>query len=199
MKVAIYGGSFNPPTNAHEAVTRACLDVPGIDEVWIMPSGDRLDKTCSIDDAYRLAMVGLMSRRIDDTRLKVSRFELDLERPSKTIKTLGALSVVYPDIDPYFVLGADSYWTMPTSAWVSGEYLQKHLQMLIVPREQYPSPQAPNVEVLHIGSEFREVSSSEVRSKAGAGESIAHLVDPWVEEYIAEHGLYGYNRSYAAY
>ncbi len=195
MKVAIYGGSFNPPTLAHEAVSRACLDVSGIDEVWLMPSGTRLDKPYSIDDVHRLAMVGLMSRRIGDRRLQVSRFELDLERPSKTIKTLGALSVAYPNVDPYFVLGADSYWTMPTSAWVDGDYLQKNLHMLIVPREQYPNPNASNVGILHIGEEFRGVSSSEARAKAQAGESIANIVDPWVEEYIADHGLYGYNRT----
>ncbi len=198
MNIAIVGGSFNPPTKAHEAIALACLNRPEFDEVWVMPSGDRLDKAYSIDDSHRLAMLKLVSQRVDDPRLFVSSLELELDRPSQTIKTLGAMATKYPDVNPTFVLGVDSYWSMP-SLWVQGDYLQQQIPMLVIPRADSPNPEASNVKILEIGKEFRDVSSSEVRARVAAGETISHLVDSWVEEYIVEHGLYGYNSAYASY
>lgn len=48
-KVAIYGGSFNPPTMSHFEIMKMVMDdiqVDGkpFDEVWMVPCGDRHDK-----------------------------------------------------------------------------------------------------------------------------------------------------------
>lgn len=42
----IYGGAFNPPTLSHVAILQAVLEFaePTQSEVWVMPSGTRLDK-----------------------------------------------------------------------------------------------------------------------------------------------------------
>lgn len=188
--VAILGGSFNPPTRAHQALAEACLERSEFDEVWIMPSGNRLDKVYSVEDEHRLAMLGLLAQTIHNPRLQVSRLELDLPRPSQTIKTLGALAMQYPDVLPVFVFGADSYYDMPTSSWVEGDYIQKNVHMLIVPREGYQNPVASNVNILDVPVEFRSISSSQARSRQQAGELISHLVDPSIAAYMAENNLY---------
>ncbi len=187
-KVAIFGGSFNPPTKSHEAIARACMDQADLDEIWLMPSAERLDKSYSVDDAHRVSMLGLIRHRLNDSRLFVSRYELDLPRPTTTIRTVGELAVSHSNIQPIFVYGADSYYNMPK--WENGDFLQSNLQMLIVPRAGYSEPSAPNVKMLDIPTELQVFNSTEVRNRVMAGETISHLVDPWVEEYITDNRLY---------
>ncbi len=188
MKVAIFGGSFNPPTNGHEAIARACLEQSEIDELWLLPSGNRLDKDYSIEDYHRLKMLGLVARHLNDARVVVSRFELDLPRPTQTTNTLGALATAYPGIKPVFVFGADSYWNMPS--WDNGDYLQKNLSMLIVPRAGFSLPTSSNVNVLDVHKQILTISSSEVRDKVLNGQPITPLVSQPVERYIKAEGLY---------
>ncbi len=194
--VAIIGGSFNPPTSGHEAIARACLAIPEFDEVWLMPSGDRWDKQQSVEDRHRLGMLVLVASQSGDERLKVSTFELDLPRPSQTMRTVGELAVRHADVSATFVFGVDSYWHMPR--WSNGNDLQSNLRMLLVPRVGYEQPVASNVTTLNIGPRYLAVSSSQVRGRVAAGESIAGITSKPVREYIAEHGLYGYNNVHAA-
>lgn len=57
----IYGGAFNPPTRAHQAILQACIDYAeqlSVDaEVWLMPSGDRVDKKIEASYADRLELL----------------------------------------------------------------------------------------------------------------------------------------------
>ena len=75
--VLIFGGGFNPPTPAHEAIIGACLEMPQFDEIWLMPSGDRLDKSIDSEDRDRLQMLEIVkSERFgDNPRLHVSDFD----------------------------------------------------------------------------------------------------------------------------
>ena len=42
--IALYGGAFDPPHIGHLQLISSLSKVPGIDEVWLLPSGDRTDK-----------------------------------------------------------------------------------------------------------------------------------------------------------
>lgn len=51
-KVAVYGGSFNPPTMSHFEIMRMIIDDikiddKSLDELWVVPCGDRRDKKIS--------------------------------------------------------------------------------------------------------------------------------------------------------
>lgn len=188
MKTVIFGGSFNPPTKGHEGIARACLENIDCDELWLMPSGDRLDKQQSIDDLHRMRMLGLMAQRLGDERVSISRFELGLPRPHKTIRTLGALASAYPGMETVFIYGADSYWNMST--WEGGEHIQKQLQLIIVPRAGYALPHSKNVIILPVPSNLIGISSSDVREKVISQEPITGLVDSLVEAYISGNQLY---------
>lgn len=189
-EVLIYGGGFNPPTRAHEVITQACLEIEGIDEVWLMPSGDRKDKHFNSRDKDRLLMLEAMREEVfsDDPRLKISHFELDSEtRPTQTHKTVEALGQGYPDHHFQFVFGTDSYLNM--HLWQRGKHLQKHLGMMIVPRGEIAIEPAPNVTILDVKT-CPILSSTEVRSRVAEGLAIDHMVCQGVANYIKEHELY---------
>ena len=43
-KIALYGGAFDPPHHGHTRIIESLCKTPNIDEIWLLPCGDRLDK-----------------------------------------------------------------------------------------------------------------------------------------------------------
>lgn len=186
MNIAVYGGTFDPPTLAHEAIIEAALDQSDIDQLWVMPSGDRLDKPGMSSREVRLSLLHLMvtARFLDDPRLIVSEFEMDLPQPSTTIETYRALHATYPQDDFHFIFGADSYQDMPH--WQEGTWLQSNLGMLLVARSGYELP--PESErVRHLPFvEQQVISSTVVRERVRAGLDISTLVNPLIAGRVYE-------------
>lgn len=188
MEIAIFGGTFDPPTKAHEAIMAGLLDQPDIEQVWVMPSGVRDDKQGMGSDAVRMEMLQLIQRErfAANPRLVVSDFELELPRPTRTYQTVDALQANHPNDHFWFVFGADSIETM--HAWMHGERLQKCLGMIAIPRagHELPAP-APNIRYLDVQL---GISSSQVRAAVEAGEPIAPMVSPAIEAFVRMAGLY---------
>lgn len=192
-EVIVFGGSFNPPTVAHEAIIEACLEKPGFDEVWVLPSGERTDKQITATAEDRLAMLECMrQQRFDDSdRLRISDFELNLPAPTQTVRTVGALACAYPQSKFWFVYGSDSYAAMPS--WRGGEVLRDTLPVLVVAREGCPlPPESERVKHLIVPEIAIDVpvSSTEVRNRTRAHLPIAQLVCGAVGRYIESRHLY---------
>ena len=187
-EVIIFGGSFNPPTNAHVGVIEHCLAEPEIDEVWVMPSGDRFDKQYSTSDDQRMGMLELVKavEFPDEDRLHISDFELQLPRPTTTCQTIGALGIAHPDTRFWFAFGADAYHSMPT--WEKGLQLQRELPMYILPRDGCAPPQAPNIRLLP--PVRHETSSTIAREAAAQGQPLEKIVPRAIARHIEAQRLY---------
>lgn len=190
-EIAVFGGTFDPPTKAHEAIIEACLADQSFDQVWVMPSGDRIDKPLMLPETTRFEMLKeLHAEHFTNTaKLEVTDFELQLPRPTQTYSTVKALEEQYPDNKFWFVYGADSYYDMPR--WQDGRRLQATLGILLVPRAGYEIPQGlANVRSLRLTEDLAYTSSTEVRGRIEQGESVDHLVSNGVARFILEKGLY---------
>jgi nicotinate-nucleotide adenylyltransferase len=190
-KVVIFGGAFSPPTLAHEAISAALLHLPDFDEVWVMPSGDRIDKHMSARDHDRMAMLERVQKErfADEPRLKITDFELRMSRPSKTYDTLTALEKTFPGTEFWFAYGPDSYVSMPN--WPSGKKLQQKVKVVLF------SSGGPKVTVhgpvirLDIPDKFGDTSSTMARRLAAEGaKDFGRVVSQPVADYIQEHSLY---------
>ena len=190
--VAVFGGTFDPPTLAHEAIIGACLKEEGIDEVWVMPSGQRLDKPHMLDNQNRLEMLEVMKavtfRGLG--KLVISDFEMYLPQPSHTYSTVQALRQTYPGHRFHFVFGADSYATM--GSWQHGQELLDNLSILVVPRSGTDMPLIrPNVGRLTVpGVVALAMSSTKVRDAYFRGESVDEFVSPAVAKYLESNHCY---------
>jgi len=109
-RIAIYGGSFNPITNAHLNVAAEILHSKLADEVWITPCGKRPDKPSLVTSmVHRLVMCHLA---VDTTfgshfGVKVCDEEADKPRAMPSIVLMRTLSKKYPEADFSFALGGD--------------------------------------------------------------------------------------------
>lgn len=174
--IILYGGAFNPPTIAHQAILQACVDhALSINaEVWLMPSGTRTDKAITTDLDMRLQLVNALVDSVENNHLiSVCDFELRNERLTETFETHDYLTRTYKDRTFIWVFGSDSIATM--KEWGEGERLWNELDQLILQRHGYEvDVLPPKAKLLSVTTP--KVSSTEVRECLSAGKSIVGLV-----------------------
>lgn len=173
----VYGGAFNPPTLAHQAILSACISYAEKNhaDVWLLPSGDRADKTIAVPREVRMAYVEAMveDAEVSTVEARVVSSELDRETLIETYDTVQELQQMHPSRSFTFVFGADSTETM--ASWKGGEELLETLPMLVVSRPgSRINPMARLAVQLNV--ETPDTSSTEVRARLAEGADIRHLV-----------------------
>ena len=131
--IALYGGSFNPPTDFHLFAGRLLRDRLGADEVWYLVSPQNPDKTADdmAEFRHRLAMTEIAVG--SEPKLFVKDIEARYGT-THTADTLQRLIRDYPDDRFVWVMGADNFATF--HSWGDKvEWMQKNFPMVIIPRK----------------------------------------------------------------
>jgi len=188
-KIGIFGGSFNPIHKGHIAMAHKLLRKEHLDEIWFVVSPLNPFKTAAADllaDDLRLDMT--QKALADEPHLKASDYEFHLPKPSYTWDTLRHLSVDYPGDQFTLLIGADNWSAW--DRWCHTDDILKYYEVVIYPRKDHPVDVASLPKGVSL-AEMRlyEVSSSDIRKKVQAGESVADLVPekilPLVEKYYS--------------
>jgi len=178
MKQAIiYGGAFNPPTIAHQAILQACVTYAAENdaEIWILPSGERTDKIIGLPLDKRLKLLEAFIASVDPGKVKIRVEDHELHQPDpiQTVQTYQNLKQKYPECTQIWVFGSDSVLTMRD--WEGGQKLYQNLAKLVVDRpgsELVTIP--PNAQQLIC--EPPSVSSTLVRSSIAKGLPYKQLI-----------------------
>ena len=190
MRVGLFGGSFDPVHDAHVALARTALEQLRLDEVRWIPVGQPWQKTRRLASApdreamVRLAIAG-------EPRFVLDRSELRRGGVSYTLDTVRELVFASPDDNFVLILGQDQYASLHT--WRDWRELLGLVTLAIANRPGAVltvNPQIAQVAHQTVLLPMMEVSSTEVRRRAAAGESIAGLVPEPVARYIEERRLY---------
>lgn len=169
MRVAVYGGSFNPPHVAHAMVAAYLLWTDQCDEVWLVPvfrhAFEPWHNKSLAPYEERLRWCQAMAADVD-ARIRVSDIERHLPTPSFTIETLRALRERHPQHAFRLVVGADVLPTLPK--WRDWAGIEAEFSPILVGREGYPSPPGT--------VDFPDVSSTTIRERLARGEGVEGLV-----------------------
>ncbi len=186
----MFGGTFDPPHNAHVALAQAALAELRLDQLRWIPAGQPWQKTRQITPAeHRAAMVALAIE--GEPRFMLDRSELDRSGPSYTLDTVAALRTQQPQSQIFLIIGADQYASLHT--WRGWQELLLWVVLAVANR---PGVQAqPDAQVLRhqhrvVPLAMQDVSSTDIRKRAVQHQPINHLVPPTVARYIDQHHLY---------
>ncbi len=185
MKIALFGGAFDPPHLGHQRVAEEIIAQQLVDQVWyvpvyIHPWEARYGKLDMVPYEQRLEMVKLMLP--SQTQLQ------EFREVSFTYPTLVYFSQKYPEHDFSWLMGSE--YLDRFDDFLAGHPRLIDFQFFIYPRTGHPlAPLQSNMTPL---TEVEEVaiSSSDVRERIQTGQSIFQLVHPAVAAYIQEHQLY---------
>jgi nicotinate-nucleotide adenylyltransferase len=173
MRLALFGGTFDPIHNAHLTVAREAADQFQLDQVWFIPAAHPPHKTSLSGAGYedRFRMTELACRQ--DPRFIASRLE---ESGQKSY------------------IGADAFAEITT--WHRWQDLLGLTEFIVVtrPGHQYTAP--PAARVHRLDTVALPVSSSDIRRRLATGQTPVQLPVA-VAEYIAEKGLYHFTSGQA--
>lgn len=185
-QIGILGGNFNPIHNAHLIVADQVRQQLGLDKVFLMPEylPPHVDTKSTIDEKHRLEMVKLA---IDSAEgLDVETLELERKGVSYTYDTMKLLIEKNPDVDYYFIIGADMVDYL--SKWHKIDELVKMVQFVGVQRPKYKA--GTSYPLIWVDVPLMDISSSMIRQFIKSKRQPNYLLPKAVLKYINKEGLY---------
>jgi nicotinate-nucleotide adenylyltransferase len=199
MRVALFGGSFDPPHRGHVAIARAAADRFELERVLFAPAGRQPLKTAHAAASFedRLAMTALACD--EDSRFQPSAIDAPLPdgEPNFTVDTLYTLLDSLPSTDRlYALVGADSFHTL--ARWRQPERLLELAEWIVVSRPGFrlEEPQGMTLTTAQRGrihlldSVHEDVAATGLRERLQRGDPCDDLLPQAVSAYIQRQGLY---------
>lgn len=185
-RVAIMGGTFNPIHNGHLIMAEQVVTQLGFDEILFIPNNipPHVDKKNAIDGEIRAKMVQLAIE--DNPKFTLSKLELVSGGISYSIDTIKKLKEENPNVDYYFIIGGDEVEYLPK--WHKIDELVKLVTFVAVKRVGFK--RQSKYPLIWIDAPLIEISSTDLRQRIKAQQSINYLVPKNVIDYIKRNGLY---------
>jgi nicotinate-nucleotide adenylyltransferase len=193
-RLGVYGGAFDPPHQAHEALAQQAVMQFQLDELRIMPTGQAWYKTRPLTAAeHRLRMAQIAFE--DVPQVKVDARETLRPGPSYTIDTLLELRAEHPEAELFLLMGQDQFEFFPQ--WHRYEDILQIATILVALRADSVRADAQKEHENHVKIKHQtilmrpsSISATEIRERCQTGAHIDHLVKPGVARYIERHALY---------
>lgn len=187
MKLAIFGGTFDPIHSAHLAAAREAADRFHLDRVLFVPAASPPHKFGGTHAPYadRVRMAELACA--GESRFEISRLEENTER-SYSIETIEKVRAgMAPGDELFFIIGADAFAEIRT--WRRWRDVARSVHFLVVsrPGSVYDVPEEVTLD--RMDNLKLDISSSAIRRELAAGARPADL-PPAVLVYILTHHLY---------
>ncbi len=199
MRVGLMGGTFDPIHIGHLILGETAYEQFHLDKIIYMPAGNpnlKLHREGRATNEQRFEMVRLA---IDgNPHFEISDREMKREGYSYTYLTLEEMKAEHPEDEVFFIIGADSLYSLPT--WYLPERVCAACTLLVATRDRRSEEELrrqirfietsyqAHVELLASGN--IDCSSSQIRDALAKGRSIRYYVPEKVISYINEHKIY---------
>ena len=189
MRIAIYGGSFNPMHRGHEQIVEYILKNLNMDKIIIVPVGIPSHRENNLEQSdTRLKICREIFK--DNSKIEVSDIEIKSDGKSYTYDTLIKLIEVYGKNNEFFeIIGEDSLKNFKT--WKNYKELLKICKLIVFRRNDDEDKEIDkeflkNSNIIILKNKYYNYSSTEIREKVKNGEDISNLVNKRVEKIILQ-------------
>lgn len=181
MKIALYGGSFDPVHFGHLILAREAREKLALDRVVFIPAAQSPHKMARPPapaearlEMLRLAVEGEEGFEVDD-------LELRRPPPSFAIDTVRKYRQRHPDAELFYLLGSDNRAELET--WHEINALRREVRFLWLGRSDGPAEE-PEI------TRRVDISATEIRKRVAMGRSVRYLLPEKACEVIYRQGLY---------
>ncbi|MFP8777949.1 nicotinate (nicotinamide) nucleotide adenylyltransferase [Hydrogenophaga sp. RWCD_12] len=199
LRIGVFGGAFDPPHCAHQALAEAAIVQLSLDRLHILPTGQAWHKSRTLTvGEHRLAMCRLAFGHLPAVHVD----DRELRRPSATytIDTLEEFQREYPGARFFLIVGEDQLRAFRT--WRRWQDVLSVATLVVAgrPGAEGDSPlsegcfAADEVPFQRLLLPLSPASSTDIRSRladpARRSAGLAALVPEAVAGYISNHSLY---------
>ena len=197
MRIAVFGGSFDPVHNEHIRLGEEAVKSLRLDRLIVMPvfapphkRGKELSPNEDRLNACKIAFAHLPQAEVSD-------YEIKQGGVSYTHLTCRHFRKLYQDAEIFWLVGTDMLRDFPT--WKNPESILNDITLAVCARDEKDGWAQTELKAFYekFGKEFivlpyngKPVSSTQIRVLAGAGEDISEFVPQAVAKYIQTSGLY---------
>jgi len=156
MKIAIFGGSFDPVHIGHIKIIKEAIKSLDIDLLFVVPAFLNPFKK-SFFAPPKLRLKWLKKALMQFKKVKICDFEIKKNRPTYTIDTIKYLKKRYRPSKIYLIIGADNLDTL--SKWHNFKKLKNMVEFVIANRDRVRSKKYKrlNIDI--------KISSTKLRKK----------------------------------
>lgn len=199
MKIGIMGGTFDPIHKGHLMLGEYAYQQYSLDKVWFMPNGNPPHKSSETIESKSKNRVEMVRRAIAGKEyFALQLYEVENKEINYSYKTMEHFKDVYPEDEFYFIIGADSLFSL--EKWVYPDRLLKTCTILAAYRDEKGTDEMMS-QIQYLNEKYDadirllntpnvDISSSKIREKIKEGICIQELVPEAVFEYIEEKQLF---------
>lgn len=188
-RIGLLGGSFDPVHLGHLLVAQAACEELALERLFFIPAAQSPFKPASEPAPATLRLRMLRLALAGKSNYEIDEQELHRGGVSFSIDTVRDYTQRFPQSELFYLIGADHVPTLPK--WRDAEALAGLVQFVVIPRPgEIPAQLPPPYRIQVLRGWPLKLSSSQIRARAAAGQSIEHLLPFGVGEVIREGGLY---------
>ena len=159
MRIAIFGGSFDPIHIAHVMIVRKALKELDIDMLIIVPTYlNPFKNSFYLNPQTRFKLLEKVFKEFDKIRL--CNYEINQQKASYSIDTVNYLKDLYKPSKIYFIIGEDNLENL--DKWHEIDKLRSLVEFVVASRKGFESKKAKEFKNLDINI---DISSTSLRDK----------------------------------
>lgn len=190
MKTGLFFGSFNPVHIGHMVIAQYLAEFTDLDQVWMVvsPQNPLKPSNSLLQDHHRFEMVRIAVG--DYRKLKASKVEFALPKPSYTVDTLAYLREEHPTYTFVPIMGSDNLQHF--RKWKNWEVILQEHELYVYPRPGHDGGDLashPRVRLI-TGVPLMELSASFIRAAIKDRKDVRYMLPKDVYEYLDEMNFY---------
>ena len=159
MRIAIFGGSFDPIHIAHLAIVKEVLKKLDIEKVIVVPTYlNPFKSSFYLNPKTRFKLLKKVFKEFE--KVEICDYEINQEKTSYSIDTVNYLKNLYNPSKIYLIIGEDNLITL--DKWYKIDKLKELVEFVIATRKGFESKKAKEFKNLDVNI---NISSSSLRDK----------------------------------
>lgn len=162
MKIAIFGGSFDPIHKGHEQIVYKSLKKLKIDKFFLIPTYlNPLKNSSKLKAKTRFNLLKKLFKK--QKKVKICDFEINQKKAVFSIDTIKFLKKKHKASKIYLIIGSDNYDNF--HLWKDYKKIKKLVKLVVITRNGFKKQKIKNIKVLKVDV---NISSSEIRNNFDA-------------------------------
>jgi nicotinate-nucleotide adenylyltransferase len=183
MKIAFYGGTFDPIHHGHLIVARDAVEQLDLDRLIFIPNTISPHKQTRLPTPPEIRMEMVKAATAGEPHFEADPFELHRGGTSFTIDTIVEMKNRFPDTEMFYLIGEDNIPELPT--WRRIDELSHLVQFVVLCRGEVNAVHP----YISLGRRI-DISATNIRERIAKGLSVRYLVPEAVLAIVNTHQLY---------